>query len=392
MCKSQIILKMKKPIIYLFFILCSLSFMNAQVVYKTLESSKLGKTRELKIQLPRGYNNDKDKSYPLFIVLDGDYLFEAVAGNVDYYTYWEDMPEAIVVGVNQFDYRFDDSMYSAQNSLPVETGAAFFEFIGAELIPFIETTYRTGKFKVAIGHGETANFINYYLLKEQPLFQAYIAISPELAPKMITYLPERLSKIETKTFYYLATTNNDSESIKKMTEALNADLKVIDNKNLLYKYDIFENPTHYSLPTHVLPNALESIFHVFQPISKKEYQETILKLETSPVAYLQEKYQTINDLYGIEKPILINDFKAISAAIEKTRKFEYYEELSKMAQKQYPKTLLGSYYVARFYEETGDTKKAMKTYQSAYILEEIADISKDLMLEKADAIKADFGY
>lgn len=366
--------------------------MNAQAIYKTLESSKLGKTRELKIQLPRGYNNDKDKSYPLFIVLDGDYLFEAVAGNVDYYTYWEDMPEAIVVGVNQFDDRFEDSMYSAQNSLPIETGAAFFEFIGAELIPFIETTYRTGKFKVAIGHGETANFINYFLLKEQPLFQAYIVISPELAPKMITYLPERLSKIQTKTFYYLATTNNDSESIKKMTEALNMDVKVIDNKNLLYKYDTFENPTHYSVPTHALPNALERIFHIFQPISKKEYQETILKLDTSPVTYLQEKYQTINDLFGIEKQILINDFKAISAAIEKTEKFEYYEELGKMAQKQYPKTLLGSYYVARFYEETGDPKKAMKTYQSAYILEEIGGITKDLMLEKSDAIKADFGY
>ncbi len=370
----------------------STSFMDAQVIYKTLESSKLGKTRELKIQLPRGYNNDKDKSYPLFIVLDGDYLFEAVAGNVDYYTYWEDMPEAIVVGVNQFDDRFEDSMYSSQNSLPVETGAAFFEFIGAELIPFIETTYRTGKFKVAIGHGETANFINYYLLKEQPLFQAYIVISPELAPKMITYLPERLSKIQTKTFYYLATTNNDSESIKKMTEALNADVKAIDNKNLLYKYDTFENPTHYSVPAHALPNALESIFHVFQPISKKEYQETILKLDTSPVTYLQEKYQTIKDLFGIEKQILINDFKAISAAIEKTEKFEYYEELGKMATKEYPKTLLGSYYIGRFHEETGDPKKAMKTYQSAYILEEIAGITKDLMLEKSDAIKADFGY
>lgn len=383
---------MKKAIIYLLLVISSTSFINAQVIYKTLESSKLGKTRELKIQLPRGYNNDKDKSYPLFIVLDGDYLFEAVAGNVDYYTYWEDMPEAIVVGVNQFDDRFDDSMYSSQNSLPVETGAAFFEFIGAELIPFIETTYRTGKFKVAIGHGETANFINYYLLKDQPLFQAYIAISPELAPKMITYLPERLSKIQTKTFYYLATTNNDSESIKKMTEALNADVKAIDNKNLLYKYDTFENPTHYSVPTHALPNALESIFHVFQPISKKEYQETILKLETSPVTYLQEKYQMIKDLFGIEKQILVNDFKAISAAIEKTRKFEYYEELSKMAQKQYPKTLLGSYYIARFYEETGDPKKAMKTYQSAYVLEEIGGITKDLMMEKSDAIKADFGY
>jgi predicted alpha/beta superfamily hydrolase len=384
---------MKKPIICLILLVCcALGFVNAQVVYKTLESSKLGKTRELKIQLPRSYNYDKNNTYPLFIVLDGDYLFEAVSGNVDYYSYWEDMPEAIVVGVNQFDSRFDDTMYSEQNSLPVETGAAFFEFIGAELIPFIETTYRTGKFKVAIGHGETANFINYYLLKEKPIFQAYIAMSPELAPKMIQYLPERLSKIPTKTFYYLATTQNDSESIKKMAEALDTDVKAIDNKNLLYKYDVFEKPMHYSVPTHALPNALENIFLAFQPISKKEYQETILKLETSPVVYLQEKYQAIKDFYGIEKQILVNDFKAISAAIEKTRKFEYYEDLSKIAQKQYPKTLLGSYYAARFYEETGDPKKAMKTYQSAYILEEIAGITKDLMMEKSDAIKVDFGY
>lgn len=372
--------------------MCSLSFINAQVIYKTLESSKLGTTRELKIQLPRSYTSDKNKSYPLFIVLDGDYLFEAVAGNVDYYTYWEDMPEAIIVGINQLDFRYDDSMYSAQNSLPIEKGAAFFEFIGAEVIPYIETTYRSGTFKVAIGHGETANFINYYLLKEKPLFQAYVAISPDFAPQMIQYLPERLSKIQTKTFYYLATTNNDSESIRKMTGSINADIKLIDNKNVLYKYDTFETPSHYSLPAHALPHALESIFHVFQPISKKEYQETILKLDTSPVTYLQEKYKTIKDLFGIEKQILINDFKAISAAIEKNRTFEYYEELGKIALKQYPKTLLGTYYTARYYEETGDPKKAMKTYQSAYNLEEIGGITKDLMLEKSDAIKADFGY
>lgn len=383
---------MRKPIICLFLFIYGALCVNAQVVYKTLQSSKLGKARELKIQLPRSYNYDKNKNYPLFIVLDGDYLFEVVAGNVDYYTYWEDMPEAIVVGINQLDYRDDDSMYSEQNSLPVETGAAFFEFIGGEVMPYIETTYRTGKFKLVVGHGETANFINYYLLKDKPIFQAYIAISPQLAPKMINYIPERLSKIQSKTFYYLTTTNDDSESIRKVAEALNTDITAISNTNLLFKYNSLEGPTHYSLPAHVLPTALESIFHVYQPISKREYQETILKLDTSPVLYLQEKYQTIKDLFGIEKQILINDFKAIEAAIEKTRKFEYYEELGKMAQKQYPKTLLGSYYVARFYEETGEPKKAMKTYQSAYILDEVGGISKNLMLEKSDAIKADFGY
>ncbi|WP_242092173.1 alpha/beta hydrolase [Aestuariivivens sediminicola] len=368
------------------------NLVTAQVTYETLESTRLGESRQLKIQLPRGYTTNEDKAYPVFIVLDGDYLFEAVAGNVDYYSYWEDMPEAIVVGVNQLDQRYDDCLYSEQNSLPIDTGAAFFEFIGMELVPYIENKFRTVNFRVAIGHGETANFINYYLLKPEPLFQAYVVVSPELAPNMLDYVPERLAKLGSKTFYYLANTNNDSKSIRDMTQALDTGIKNIDNDNVLYRFDSFEQPTHYSVPAHAIPRALESIFFVFQPISKKEYQETILKLDDSPVSYLRDKYQTIFDLFSIDKRILVNDFKAIAAAIEKNENFKDYEELGKMARKHYPKTLLGNYYLARFYEETGEPKKAMRTYQSAYILDEIAGLSKDLMLEKADAIKIDFGY
>ncbi|MCF7566942.1 esterase [Sabulilitoribacter arenilitoris] len=383
---------MTKSIVFLLFICCVFKTIDAQVKYETFESSKLGETREIKIQLPRGYNANEDRGYPLFIVLDGDYLFEVVAGNVDYYSYWEDMPESIVVGINQLDKRFDDCMYSEQNSLPIEKGAAFYEFIGMELIPYIETTYRTENFKVAVGHGETANFINYYLLKQQPLFQGYIVISPELAPNMLDYIPEQLGKLESKLFYYLANTKNDSKSIKKMTEALNKDISALETKNVFYNFDSFESGSHYSVPAHALPKAMESIFYVFQPISKKEYKDVILELEGSPVEYLKEKYQMINELFNIEKQILINDFKAISAAIEKTEKFEYYESLGKMARKEYPKTLIGNYYLARFYEETGEPKKAMRTYQSAYTLDEIAGLTKDLMLEKADLIKEDFGY
>jgi len=382
---------MKKTIVFFLLLFLAFNTSIAQVKYETIQSSKLGEERQIKIQLPRGYNADSDKTYPIFIVLDGDYMFEAVAGNVDYHSYWEDMPESIVVGINQLDKRFDDCMYSEQNSLPIETGAAFFEFIGMELVPYIENTYRAGNFRVAVGHGETANFINYYVLKPQPLFQAYISISPELAPNMIDYLPEVLSKIQSKIFYYLANTNN-VKSIKRMTEALNTDINAIDNKNVVYNFDSFDGPSHYSVPTHAIPSAIESIFQVFQPISKKEYKDVILELEISPVLYLQEKYEAISDLFGVEKKVLINDFKATSAAIEKNEWYEYYEELGKMARKAYPETILGTYYIARFYEETGEPKKAMRTYQSAYTLEEIAGLTKDLMLERADLIKEDFGY
>ncbi len=100
----------------------------------------------------------------------------------------------------------------------------------------------------------------------------------------------------------------------------------------------------------------------------------------------------ISELFNIEKQVLINDFKAIAAAIEKNKTFDEYEALGKLARKEYPDTLLGSYYLGRFYEETGEPKKAMRTYKSAYILEEIGGYTKDEMLERAEAIKRDFGY
>ena len=365
--------------------------LTSQTIYKEINSEKLGESRQLKIQVPRNYDTS-DKKYPVVVVFDGDYLFEIVAGNVDYAAYWEDMPEAIVVGINQYQKREADCYYSEQNSLPIETGAAFFEFVSMELIPFRDKNFRTENFKVAVGHGQTANYINYYLLKGVPLFQAYISLSPSLAPDMKTYLTEKMPKLEQKIFYYLAAANNDKGNIKEETEALAKSISSIENDNLLDHSEVFTDATHYSLPAQAIPKALQKIFLVFQPISLKEYKETVLNLEGNPVDYLKEKYETIETLFGIKKAILINDFKAIEAAIKKKEKYEYFEDLGNLARKEYPDTLLGHYYLGRFYEETGKSKKAMKTYQSAYVLQEIGGITKDLVLELAEQIKADFGY
>ena len=381
-----------KYLLTIFTLVLSLSMSVAQIIFEDFYSEKLNEDRKLKILLPKGYSDNDKKAYPIVLVLDADYMFELVAGNTDYYSYWEEIPEVIVVGVNQSETRFEDVMYSEQNSLPIENGAKFFEFLGMEVIPYIQNKYKTEPFKVVVGHGETANFINYYLLKEQPLFNAYITISPNLAPDMINYLGESIENITSKIFYFLATSDDDVPQIKTASDALNGRLKDVKNENFNYNFQSFEGSGHYTLPSHAIPKALESIFLVFQPITKKEYTETILKLEGSPVDYLVEKYQTINDLFGINKQIILNDFKAIEAAIEKTKNYEYFEALSKLAKKEHPNTMLGHYYLARFYEQTGEPKKAMRTYQAGYGLDEIGELTKDLMLDKADAIKADFGY
>ena len=381
-----------KTLINLLFVSLTISLTHAQYVTQEIESEKLGETRQIKIHVPDNYDSDTDKTYPLFVVFDGDYLFDPVVGNIKYLSYWEDMPEAIVVGIDQDKTRQYDTMYSEQNSFPIESGANFFEFVGFELMPYMRENYRVANFNIAVGHGSTANFIGYYLLKNDPLFQAYISISPDLAPGMDQYLTERLLKMDNTHFYYLATSSNDLRKLRKDIDILNTNLASINNENLNYSFNDFNGPTHYSLPTHAIPNALENIFYAFQPITKKEYKEEILTLDYSPVDYLKEKYQVVKDLFGIDKKILVNDFRAISSAIEKNQLFEYYQDLAKLASRDYPETLLGTYYLARYYEEMGEPKKAYRTYKSGYVLNETAGITKDFMLEMAEQIKADFGF
>ena len=67
-------------------------------------------------------------------------------------------------------------------------------------------------------------------------------------------------------------------------------------------------------------------------------------------------------------------------------------EIATMANKQYPDSVLGYYYLARYYEEIGEPKKAMRIYQGSYDKEEVDFITIDVMLDRADKIKEDFGY
>ncbi|MDX1720937.1 MAG: esterase, partial [Salegentibacter mishustinae] len=180
--------------------------------------------------------------------------------------------------------------------------------------------------------------------------------------------------------------------LKKGIEDLNSQLTAVENELVTYEYDNFENATHYSLVGKAIPAALESMFSVYRPISQKDYNELLLQTSVSSVDFLTDKYESINELFGIQKKIRISDFMAVHNAIEKTRRWDDYKGLSDLAYENYPGTMLGTYFEARYEEETGNPKKAMRTYQNAYGQEKIAFLNTDFMLAKADAIKKDFGY
>ncbi|WP_111682405.1 alpha/beta hydrolase [Winogradskyella tangerina] len=363
----------------LFFLVVQLP---AQAIYKTIDSYKLDGERQLKIQLPRNYDPEAKRTYPLVVVLDGDYLFEPVAGNIDYQAYWEDIPDCIVVGINQDKTRDDDFYYDEDTYFPSSEGADFYEFLSGELLPYMEESYKVSNFRVIIGHDLSANFINYYLFKDVPLFRAYVSLSPDLAPEMINRLSERLPTIAQETFYYMATADADVRALRTDILECDAKLKTIENTNLNYKFDDFEDANHYSLVGRGIPKALNEIFTIYKPINGKEYKEKILPYEGSPYDYLIKKYENIAYFYGFEKKLIENDIRAIAAACNKRDDLESLEKLAKLVKKEYPKSMLSAYYMGMFHEKEGNLRKALLRYKAGLLMEPSQYIDKEIMLEK----------
>ena len=376
---------------YIFLLLIFTSQLFSQTKYEFIDSDRLGQ-RELKIQLPRNYNENLEQFYPLIVTLDGDYLFEVVSGNVDYMSYWDDMPDAIVVGINQESSKEDDLYISDEDYFPIRGGAKFYEFLGAELVPYLIEKYRVGIFKIVVGHGDSANFINFFAFKKDPLFQAYVSISPSFSPFMEDNLFQLISSNKASIFYYLSTSEEDFKDNRKNILNLNTRLQDIKLETITYKFDDFKTDSHYSLVANSIPSALNHIFSIYKPISRNEYKNELLKIDYSPVKYLENKYRKIKDLFGIEKQILLNDFRAVNATIIKKKNMDYYKDLSKLAKDNYPGTLLSNLYIGRYYESTGNYKKAIKAYQEAFVYDEIDGITKEELLDRAEKLKFENDY
>ncbi|MDG2430885.1 alpha/beta hydrolase-fold protein [Flavobacterium sp.] len=376
---------MKHSLLLLFF---SLS-MFAQKSVESFDSKKLGEKRQITIGLPASYENNTSKRYPILILFDGEYLFDPFYGALNYGAYWDDLPETIIIGIsqNRNNEREEDCAFDPTEGLPTRRASQFFEFIGGELMPYIEQKYRVAPFRIIAGHDTTAGFLNFYLLKENPLFNAYISLSPELAPGINDQITSSLTNTKKQLFYYQSSADGDIRQLREPVEQLDKSLKAITNPLVDYKYSSFSNASHYSLVLYSIPEALYQIFGSYKPISSTEFTEKIVVLKSGYVDYLTTKYTLIENKLGLKIPVRINDFKAIEAAILKNKAYDELDKLADLANKNYPKSMLASYELGLMYEKQGDAKKAAAKYQRASQLEEIGDLTKEMMYNKYDDMK-----
>nr|WP_298924051.1 alpha/beta hydrolase-fold protein [uncultured Allomuricauda sp.] len=380
---------MKRCLFLLIGLLCF--NLGAQVKKEIFESFKLQERRGVSYYFPEDYSDEK--KYPLIVVLDAEYLFDIVVANAKFYSKHHRMPQAIIVGIDQAedDIRWEDCDFEQTTGLPTEKGAQFYEFLGTELIPYLETNYNIAPFKMFAGYDITANFGNYFLFKDKSLFNSYLSISPVLAIEMESRVPSRLSDLNQEIFYNIILEKEKTEDRQRILQMNNA-IKSIDKETLHYFFDEYNDADHVSIAAYGISKAFDNVFKIFRPISPKEYKTEILTSDEPVFKYLEDRYNMIENLLGFKKPVELNDIMAIYAACLKKEDIESLKPLAELCKKQFPDTMLGFYFEGEYYEELGEPKKAFKTFEKAFQMEEIDFLTKDMALEKIDALKADFGY
>lgn len=370
--------------------LVSAYFYGQTITTESFLSAKLNTKRDITVKLPKSYDTATDRAYPMILVLDSEYLFGLFDTNLTYGKSWDDMPDVILVGINQNknNERYDDCEMDEKTGLPTAKSGAFFEFISSELLPHLEKKYRVSGFKGIAGVDTTAGFINTFLYKDIPLFNAFISISPELGLEMEKRIAQRLGALKQPIFYYQASSDGDLKKFQTQIKTLDENIRAVKKDTMLYyKFDNFKRIPHYGIAPNAVPSALYQIFAMYQPISSIEYQEKIAPLKEGHVAYLRKKYEIIEKSLGVKMKVRFTDLLAVESAIKKNETWYEYEELAQISGEQYDKTMLYDYHMAVYWEKRQDYKKALMFYQNSFVKKEIGEFTKDFMMNKAEEIK-----
>jgi len=110
---------------------------------KTIASDYLEDTRAIKIYLPKGYDKDEEKNYPIAVVLDAEYVFDLYVGNAVLFAAKEKAPKQIIVGINMVKTEKKDTYFKINKGKFTANSKKFYQFIKQEVIFETESTYKT---------------------------------------------------------------------------------------------------------------------------------------------------------------------------------------------------------------------------------------------------------
>ncbi len=217
----------------------------------SFKSKNLEGVVDLFIGLPKNYHQANCR-YPVHYVLDGQIIFSYYYGVTDMLTKGE-IPECIVVGIQ--------SVKRGYYFKPGDGANEFTNFLTKELIPFIDSTYKTNNLRLILGHSTTGAFIINTLLNSPDSFDIFIAGAPYHSDLFLKInIDSILDDFNSKKYFYSFYGLDDQQKEKSNWDSLATMLKQTKTDKLEIIGKEYNNEGHYSIIYRYIPDGLKMAF------------------------------------------------------------------------------------------------------------------------------------
>jgi uncharacterized protein len=274
-----------------------------------LHSQALGEDRGYRVYLPPSYAWASNRRYPVLYLLDGQSRFGHTATSVDTLGSNGDIPEMIVVGIDS-TARTRDFTPTVWEAINGGGGADKFKsFLSAELIPSVEKEYRANGYRILSGHSLGGLFVLHCLSSEPALFQAYIAIAPnlewdnKLAQRALQKTFETDSTV--KGFAYIARADDSGAALADF-EAVADTFKNKAPSGLRWQASAFAEETHAGVPLLAQIDALRRLYPGYR-LHADDYAKGL--------AYAEEHFSKVSRIVGVPLPITEESLDGVAYAL-----------------------------------------------------------------------------
>ncbi|NER13629.1 hypothetical protein GWK08_09285 [Leptobacterium flavescens] len=196
------------------------------VIQAEIFSKSMNEKRPFIVHLPKNYDSDTSRRYPVMYILDGTSQDIHTAHKIDILSEAKVFPEAIVVGIPNTSGNRSRDFTPHYMKIDLEdedskrgNGNNFLRFFEKELIPYIDANYRTSSFRSLSGNSRGGLFALYAMLEKPGLFNAYMCYSPAFwrEDKLIVNRAEALLRkgSKKKVFLYMSLGSEENEKMKR---------------------------------------------------------------------------------------------------------------------------------------------------------------------------------
>jgi predicted alpha/beta superfamily hydrolase len=247
-----------------------------------IHSKILNEDRKVYIYNPDSVGGNVLPAYPVLYLLEENDM-PMVAGMVKYMSsYNEQLPAMLVVGIDGNGQRIRDltpthSLYDNMGKLdsdpdswlkPSGGGDRFLRFVREEVMPFVESKYRTVPFKILAGHSVGGLTAIHALSTHPDMFNAYLAVSPSLWWDNGAYLrtaSQHLPPSGTPKKFLFVADSPEADPFPTYIKALLDSLGTRKAANLEWSHSYYPNETHGSIAAKAYYDGLRFLYPQWYP-------------------------------------------------------------------------------------------------------------------------------